>query len=343
MSLSIKAREGDFIETIEGLIFDVKGLIHPPEKVIAYLRYFEDPLGDRVRNGKKYRKVYSLSDRDNILRKRNPQYIYYDHIFGEWMEGVPKSSIIKHYKPEEKVLNLLESASLDPIEGKALRFVQTIHDFSGISMGGLGISGSILVDLHNIESDIDVIVYGKGNCISVYEDLKFLMQNGEKGFSKYDINDLRKLYDFRFKDTWIPFEEFYKTEHRKVSQGKFLDRDFFVRFILDWNEINENYGDYIYKNIGYMRVKAKIEDDENAIFTPCKYVISEVKILDGDRNITPPKEIVSFRGRFCEQAKKNEYVIAQGKLEKVISKNGDEYHRIVLGGKPSDFMIIEEE
>jgi len=24
-------REGDFIETNEGLIFDVKGLIHPPE------------------------------------------------------------------------------------------------------------------------------------------------------------------------------------------------------------------------------------------------------------------------------------------------------------------------
>jgi predicted nucleotidyltransferase len=29
----ISVREGDFIETTEGLIFDVKGLVHPPDKM----------------------------------------------------------------------------------------------------------------------------------------------------------------------------------------------------------------------------------------------------------------------------------------------------------------------
>ncbi|KYH39438.1 MAG: DNA polymerase subunit beta, partial [Candidatus Bathyarchaeota archaeon B26-1] len=66
----MKAREGDFIETLEGLIFDVKGLVHPRERVVAYLRYLEDPSGDRVRAGKRYVKVYSLERREAILRER---------------------------------------------------------------------------------------------------------------------------------------------------------------------------------------------------------------------------------------------------------------------------------
>ena len=61
-----KAREGDFIETSEGLIFDVKGLVQPPDKVVAYLRYVEDPSGDRKRGRKTYVKVYLLSEREKI-------------------------------------------------------------------------------------------------------------------------------------------------------------------------------------------------------------------------------------------------------------------------------------
>jgi len=112
----MKMREGDFIETIEGLIFDVKGLIHPPDRVIAYLRYLEDENGNRIRNGKKYRKIYSLTERDNIIKIRYPQYMYYDKVFGEWLKGVPRDKIIKHYKPEEKVQELNRKGELNEIE-----------------------------------------------------------------------------------------------------------------------------------------------------------------------------------------------------------------------------------
>lgn len=339
----MKAREGDFIETIEGLIFDVKGLIHPKERVIAYLRYFEDPFGNRVRNGKKYSKVYSLSERNNILKNKYPQYIYYDQVFGEWLEGVPKDRIIDHYKPQEKIQILQKEDRLNEIEEKALKLIQTIHDSTKTPIEKLGISGSILIDLYTIESDIDVIVYGKKNCITVYEELKTLLKNEEKQFSPYKFEDLKKLYEFRSKDTYMNFEDFCKIESRKVSQGKFMGKDFFIRFILDWDEVNEDYGDYIYRGLGRMRIKAIIEDDEYSIFTPCKYVISNVEILEGKMDITPPIEIVSFRGRFCEQARKGEEIIAEGKIEKVISKDGDEYNRLLIGNKPLDFMIVKSE
>jgi len=338
----IKAREGDFIETFSGLIFDVKGLIHPPDRVIAYLRYFEDPLGERIREGKRYVKVYSLSDRDRILRNKYPHYIYYDKVFGEWLEGVPNRLIKKHYKPSWKTLELLRKADLSEIELQALKLIKTLHDHSGISLKNLGISGSILVSLYTPESDIDVIVYGRRNCLSVHESLKFLLSDQEEGFSPYGLNDLKRLYDFRLKDTWMPFDKFCESERRKVSQGKFLGRDFFIRFIVDWNEVNEAYGDRIYRRAGYMKIKAQIEDDRDSIFTPSKYVISNVRILEGAGDIPPPKEIVSFRGRFCEQARKNEWIIAQGKIERVIMRDGSEYYRMILGAKPSDFMIIEK-
>lgn len=337
----MKMREGDFIETIEGLIFDVKGLIHPPDRVIAYLRYLEDENGNRIRNGKRYRKIYSLTERDNIIKIRYPQYMYYDKVFGEWLEEVPRDKIIKHYKPEEKVQELNRKGELNEIEKIALKLIQILHESTGTPLSKLGISGSILIDLYTLESDIDIIVYGRRNCITVYEKLKNLMMNEEENFSSYKLEDLEKLYEFRSKDTYIKFEDFYKIEKRKVSQGKFMGKDFFIRFILDWDEVKEEYGDKTYINLGRMRIKAIVEDDEYSIFTPCKYIISKVEILDGNRNLTPPIEIVSFRGRFCEQARKGEEVVAEGKIEKVVSKRGEEYHRLLIGNKPSDFMITK--
>ncbi|MEM2739809.1 MAG: hypothetical protein QXQ29_03310, partial [Candidatus Bathyarchaeia archaeon] len=193
----MEAREGDFLETIEGLIFDVKGLIHPPDRVIAYLRYFEDPSGGRVRYGRRYSKVYSLRDRDSILRGRYPHYIYYDHVFDDWMEGVSRHLIAKLYNPVERVSTLSRSGDLDIVESQALMLVNILHDLTGVSLDYIGISGSILVDLHSPDSDVDIVVYGRRSCFSVYDVLRDLLHGGRGVFSPYCLDDLRKLYEFR--------------------------------------------------------------------------------------------------------------------------------------------------
>ncbi|MEM1589439.1 MAG: hypothetical protein QW175_03350, partial [Candidatus Bathyarchaeia archaeon] len=56
--------------------------------------------------------------------------------------------------------------------------------------------------------------------------------------------------------------------------------------------------------------------------------------------LQPIREIASFRGRFCEQARKGETVIAQGKLEHVTdNRNKCEYFRLLIGNKPTDYMV----
>ena len=336
--LEIKAREGDFIETVEGLIFDVKGLVHPPDRIVAYLRYVVDPDGERRRGEKTYVKVYSLDEREKVLRKRYPQYLYYDPVFGMYLQGVPKKRVSRIYEPSKKVSELLKKSSLDRVEAEAIGFVQILQGASNVKLEKIGISGSILVGLHMENSDIDVIVYGRENCVSVHEALKRLMKKGNGSILKYDLKDLERLYKFRSKDTSMPFEEFIRMERRKVMQGKFKGRDFFMRFLLDWDEVDENYGDRIYIPSGYAKIKARIVDDSEAIFTPCRYPIEDVKVLEGTK-VSSLKEITSFRGRFCEQAKKGEIVTAQGKVEKVVEKDGTEFFRLILGAKPSDFMI----
>ena len=81
----MKLREGDFIETFDGNIFDVKGLVHPSDKVIAFIRYTPDQKGERKRDGTIYRKMYPLSERYQLLRERFPQYLIHDPVFNEWL------------------------------------------------------------------------------------------------------------------------------------------------------------------------------------------------------------------------------------------------------------------
>ena len=81
--MKIRTREGDLLETGDNVLFDVKGLVHPSNRVVAFLRYVPDPDGDRERAGTRYRKVYALSERYALLRQAFPQYLVYDSVFNE--------------------------------------------------------------------------------------------------------------------------------------------------------------------------------------------------------------------------------------------------------------------
>ncbi|MEM1767056.1 MAG: hypothetical protein QXD86_03815, partial [Candidatus Bathyarchaeia archaeon] len=59
-------------------------------------------------------------------------------------------------------------------------------------------------------------------------------------------------------------------------------------------------------------------------------------------NLQPILEIVSFRVRFCEQARKNEQILAQGKIEHVKNlRTKEEYYRLIIGNTPKDYMILK--
>jgi hypothetical protein len=335
----MQMREGDLIRTKSDVIFDVKGLIHPPSKVIAFPRFIPDSRGNSLREHLNYTKVYPLSERFQFLEQKYSHYIVYDSVFDEKLCEVPLKDVKRYYKPVNRLRQLRCSKRLDELERSALEFIGLLKGYANVSWNAMGVSGSLLVKLHTLRSDIDPIVYGSRNCRKVYEALKSLIHETKSHVKAYSTGELRELFKFRMRDTHMLFKDFLRTEPGKVLQGKFKNREYFVRFVKDWSEIDEKYGEIHYKNVGYAKIKAVIEDYSEAIFTPCSYKIKNVEILEGAH--FPIEEIASFRGRFCEQAKKDEIVFAQGKVEKVMnSKQDREFFRLLLGNKPSDYMIL---
>lgn len=331
--------EGDLIETADGSIFDVKGIVHPPGRVVAFPRFVPHAQGKREHLGNRYSKIYNISARFKFLEQNFPQYIVYDSVLDERLCEIPSEDVKRYYKPVSRLRVLRRCERLDSLERDALDFLDALKHNANVPWSNIGISGSLLVKLHTQTSDIDPVFYGTGICVKVLEALKRNHQNEKSEIRPYSAEDLLKLHRFRFQDTQTSFEDFLKTESRKIMQGKFRNREYFVRFIKSASEANVDYGAICYKNVGYAKIKALVTDGSEPIFTPCTYEIRTIKILGGAH--FPIEEISSFRGRFCEQARVGETIIAQGKVEKVMDRRQNrEYFRLLIGNKPSDFMIL---
>jgi predicted nucleotidyltransferase len=334
----MKAREGDFIETIDENIFDVKGLVHPPGKVIAFIRYTPDLNGNRKKGETRYKKVYALHERFSLLKKRFPQYLVFDHVFNQWLCEVPVEVVKRHYEPLAYLSQLRRTGARDELEKQALELAELLRKESGVAWKSLGISGSLLVGLHTRNSDLDLVVYGSKSCWKVYNTLNSLTRDPKGIVKSYNKQDLKKLFDFRSEDTIVSFEDFVRTESRKLLQGKFREKDYYIRCVRDWTEVPDKYGTVQYRAVGEAKIQATVTDDSEMIFTPCAYKIGDVHVLQG-KNAQPVREIVSFRGRFCEQARNGQKVVARGTVESVRTKDGEYFH-LILGNRPSDHMIL---
>jgi predicted nucleotidyltransferase len=336
----IRAREGDLIRTKSNVVFDVKGTVHPKDKLVAFPRFIPSPTGTRRGNNTTYGKVYSLGERFQYLKDNHPELIVYDPVFGETLCEVPTAQVAQLYQPTEKLAQLHAAKTRSPLEEKAYRLAVTLKEKADIPWTAIGISGSIMAGLTTDTSDIDPLVYGVENSRKAFKALQELREIEGSGFKAYTKTELKTLYDFRVKDTHMSFEDFQAVENRKAFQGMLLGTDYFIRFLKDWNETAEQYGDETFQNAGYCKVQAIVENADDALFTPCSYGVGNVKVLEGPE-LAPICEVVSFRGRFCMQAAEGEKIEAQGKAELVTEKKtGKTHYRLILGNKPEDYMVL---
>lgn len=338
----MRAREGDLIKTGDNVIFDVKGLVHPPDKIVAFPRYIPDPSGIRGTPGETYTKVYNLAERFVYLQKIAPLLIVGDPVFGEKLCEVPIAQVTKHYDPIKTLAKLRKASKLMPLEQKVVMLAEELHDAASIPWSSIGISGSVMAGMFTLQSDIDPLVYGSQNSRKAYTALQNLLKTKTSHFKPYTKAELGTLFDFRSKDTIMTLEDFEQVETRKAFQGKYNGTDYFVRFVKDWKETTEQYGDVCYQNAGYAKVAATVTDDSEALFTPCTYKLENVKVIEGPK-LESIQEVASFRGRFCEQAKPGEKILVQGKVEQVTDKRQNRsYHRIIIGNQPADFMALSK-
>lgn len=330
--------EGFAVETIDGWIFTVKGSLHPPDRWIAYLRYLPDPLGDRQREGLAYRRVYRFEDQVGLLRARHPEYLFHDPVLGIEAQSVPRASVAAVHDPCAFLARLRRSGPADPVEEDALGLAGGLQEAAGVPWSGLGVSGSVMLGTHRPDSDLDLLVYGEEAGRAVHRAVAGLFRQAGGPVRPLDEKELRGLHAAHSPDTPLTFHDFARLQRRKVNEGRYRGRSFFLRFVKHPGESDETYGDRRYRPVGPATVRATVAGDGDAIWTPCRYALRQVTVLDGVM-VDDLQEIVSFRGRFSDQARAGEIVEARGSVERVACETGKGHHRLVVGGQAGDWLL----
>ncbi len=293
----------DFLETKEGLIFSVVSYFPYKNRYLAFLRYYPSKNGDRIRKEnsrkkgyKKYKKVESTDSSYKFLKKMGKYVFSY---LGFEMQGVKFGDIKKVYKPRERLKEILLSEKPDIVEKEII----DIYEELGIKE--IGVTGSVLVKLHNLNSDIDFCIYGYKN----FEKARELIEN-----FKLSEKDLRRVYERRKPS--IPFKKFLFHEKRKKNRGIYNNRLFDILLVRK-NPVKEEF--YEIKRRGKVKVEVKVIDDSKAFDYPAEYAVKG--------NVD---KVVSYTHTYVGQVFEGETAVVKGYLEEVVSNFG-KYKRIIVG------------
>jgi len=342
-------RDRDFIETIDGLFFTVVGYVHPDEKILAYLKYYPRSGGKWSRSGSNYERAIKFYDIPHlketlkILEKNWPKYLYKDELLNISFSAVPKDLIHVHYKPEEKLDKLLNSSKLDPLQRKTIDVATILSKKSGIKLQNFGISGSVLIDLHQTSfSDIDLITYGKKHGWMVREALLSLIRSGGSKIEPFPKNEVPT--PSRQKRLSLMNEMQVKLFYdRKWNRGVIDGTPFSVNPVLAPNDIQDIYGKYRCEPLGIVEAEVKVTDSSESIFVPARYLVSAVK-LNKNMKFNDVKEVISYDRDYGDIAYDGEQILIRGKLERVERlHDGTIYYRIVIGsieGEGTDYIKI---
>lgn len=338
-------RDGDAVLTKEGFIFYVIGYLHPPERVISYVKYvpkklaetfgikwlpykwkFEDTLLVRPAM------LYSPANYERILRVFRQNYTGYvveDARLKKALLTVPKNSIERIFEPSTSLTRLLEKQEQghpDELEKAAIELIVFLSEVSSVPLNRFGIHGSISLGMHNSQSDIDIAIYGAGNFREVLSNMNTMAQKG---------NHFRSLEESIF-DTL--------RRNRFIWKGKRV----VANAIRMHEEIREKFGDLNYISCGkHLSFTCDVTDDWESVFRPAIYGIANYKQLDAQSRISKsnePARLISMIGELRGIASRGDGIKVSGSLEKVEeAKTGRlDHYRVVVGSaeqKPQDEFI----
>ncbi len=323
--------EGYFLITSENLIFEVKGVVHPQDRIIAYLRYV--PEDSPNKSSLHYRKLYNLNERYEYLNSRFSECLWLSKVHGRVIQSVPKRKIASILGPVEGLAQMKNNCgTLSRLGEATVMLAERLVQTTGVAWSDIGITGSQLLGIATDRSDIDLVVYGSTACRKFYD---ILSEGYGKivGIRPYSGNLLNAHVRFRWSDLTQHHDILSKIESKKVLQGLFDKYEFFVRLVKRHDETDEFYGKMLYDMMGSCKVRCRVEDDHDSIFTPCTYIVES-------SDCPSLRRLISFRGRFTEQVSAGMSVRTRGRLERVTdTTTGDIFQQLVLGESSTDYLL----
>jgi len=320
--------DGDTLLTREGFIFNVFGYEHPKDRVFAFLKYIPSELKDlfNIRllerrwklNGIEFiraEKLYTAENYrtlTNILKDNFPDYVYFCPFRGKEVISVPLSLIKRVFTPKGCLQTLLRKGNRDRLQEAALDLITLISCASNVPFEDLGLHGSIALNMHSDESDIDIVVYGGSNFRKIETAIGKMVEEG--------------LFKYVFKN---------RLDAARKYRLRYGNRLFMYTAVRKPEEIKVRYGQYRYMPIKPVKFMCKVIDDSEAMFRPAIYEIEDYFPLNPDSRLmgeTIPRRVVSMVGCYRNIARIGDRIMVSGVLERVEDTlSGRVFYQVVVG------------
>ncbi len=325
--------DGDTFVTKEGFIFNTFGYEHPAGRVFAFLKYI--PAGfkqffnvnmltrtwtyDGVQLFRA-EKLYTAKNYQTFIetfRKNFPDYLYYCPFRNKELISSPITSIKTVYVPRECLKALQKLKKPDSLQTTALELLDLISKQSGVSLAEFGIHGSIALNMHSLESDIDFVVYGTENFRVVEQAIAELVNMG--------------------KLTYISGN---RIEAARRFQGRFKGKIWMFNATKAPGQIKNDYGIFRYVPIVPVRFLCTLTDDMETMYRPATYKVTDYKPLEAGSELPidkVPDRVVSNIGCYRNIARTGSQIKVAGMLERVEPvAEGKVSYQVVVGTATSE-------
>jgi len=269
-------------------------------------------------------KLYTAKNYKSFIaafRKNFPGYVYYCYLRNKELITAPLSSIEKVYVPEDCLTALKKVKQPDTLQKMALDLIRMLSKASGVGTKDLGIHGSIALNMHAPESDIDFVVYGSNNFRKVEATIAQFVDAGKLSYIISNRLDAARKF-----------------------QGRFNKKIFMFNATRKPSEVKTKYGTHRFSSLAPVRFQCIVSDDTETMFRPATYTISNYRPLDAESELTfgkIPTQVISNIGCYRNVARKGSEIKVAGTLERVESiKSGEVTYQVVVGTATSEEEYI---
>jgi predicted nucleotidyltransferase len=325
--------DGDTFVTKDGFILNTFGYEHPDDRVFAFLKYipakfkelFNVEMLERTwKFGKnqlfRAEKLYTAKNYQTFIeafRTNFPDYLYFDSFRNKELITAPLDRIDQVFVPKDRLVWLQNLPKRDKLQQMALDLICLISKESSVPLHDFGVHGSIALNMHAPESDIDFVIYGTENFRLVEEAIARLVNAAKLS---YIIGN--------------------RLEAARKFQGKYMGKIFMFNATKKTEEVKEKYGAYNYIPLDSVRFLATVCNDTETMYRPAIYKISGYKPQDDQSELNLDKipiQVVSNIGCYRNIARVGSEIKVAGKLERVESTSSNEvFYQVVVGTATSE-------
>jgi predicted nucleotidyltransferase len=265
-------------------------------------------------------KLYTAKNYQTFIeafRKNFPDYLYYCPFRNKELISSPISSIKTVYVPRDCLKALQRVKKPDELQTIALELLEVISKQSGVSLTDFGIHGSIALNMHAPESDIDFVVYGTENFRVVEQAIAELVNGGKLSYISGN-----------------------RIEAARRFQGRFKGKIWMFNATKAAGQIKNDYGMFRYVPIAPVRFQCTVTDDTETMYRPATYMVSNYKPLDAGSELPIdkiPDRVVSNIGCYRNIARTGSEIKVAGTLERVEPVAEDKVsYQVVVGTATSE-------